>query len=374
MPQEIPLRNYGRTGLKVSRLGLGAMRLPTTPEAKVDFDPAVELIRQTLDGGINIIDSMLGYHGGDSEVAIGRAIRGRPRETFYIQTKVGLYADEKPDDTFRDRLDLALQRLGTYIDFYLMHSLSFEVFQKNWRKILPVLESAKAAGQIRHVGFSSHDLPDNVIKLIDTGLFECILLQYNMIDRRYAKPLAHAHSKGLGVGVMGPIGGGHLAGPHELADGLLQRSSSEAVACLRFVWDNQDIDVVFSGMSSLDQLNQNIQAARSAEPLSPAERKKIETMIEAKEKLADLYCTGCQYCLPCEHDVNIPVVFRLMNEFRVYKLHTRARAAYKWLVSGKHDASQCQQCRTCLEKCPQNIPIIEQLEEAHRTLAPPKEE
>ena len=374
MPQAIPLRDYGRTGLKVSRLGLGAMHLPTTAEGKVDFDPAVELIRQALDGGINIIDSMLNYHGGDSEVAIGRAIRGRPRETFYIQTKVGLYADEKPDDTFQTRLDLALERLGTYIDFYLMHSLSLEAFQRNWQKILLVLESAKAAGQIRHVGFSSHDPPDNVIKLIDTGLFECILLQYNMIDRRYAKPLAHAYRKGLGVGVMGPIAGGHLAGPHELADGLLERSGSEAVACLRFVWDNQDIDVAFSGMSSLDQLNQNIKAARSAEPLSPAERQQIKTMIEAKEKLADLYCTGCRYCLPCEHDVNIPAVFRLMNEFRVYKLHVRAKRAYKWLVSSKHDASQCTQCRNCLEKCPQNIPIIEQLEEAHRTLAPPKEE
>ena len=177
MTDTIAQGDYGRTGLKVSRLGFGAMRLPTTSDSKVDFDLAVELIRQALDGGINIIDSMLGYHRGDSEVAIGRAIRGRPRETFYIQTKVVLYADEKPDDTFRDTLDLVLERLGTYIDFYLMHSLSFEVLQKNWSKILPVLESAKTAGQIRHVGFSSHDLPDNVIKLIDTGQIESLLLQ-----------------------------------------------------------------------------------------------------------------------------------------------------------------------------------------------------
>ena len=153
MTDTIPRRDYGRTGLKVSRLGFGAMRLPTNSDGKVDFDPAVELIRQGLDGGINIIDSMIHYHKGDSEVAVGRAIRGRPRDTFYIQTKVGLYADEKPDDTFRDRLDLALKRLGTYIDFYLMHSLKFETFQKNWKKILPVLESAKADGQIRHIGF-----------------------------------------------------------------------------------------------------------------------------------------------------------------------------------------------------------------------------
>ncbi len=373
MTDTIPHRDYGRTGVEVSRLGFGAMRLPTTSDGKVDFDPAAELIRQGLDGGINIIDSMLHYHSGDSEVAVGRAIRGRPRESFYIQTKVGLYADEKPDDTFRTRLDLALKRLGTYIDFYFMHGLTFEVFQKNWQKILPVLERAKADGQIRHLGFSSHDLPANVIKLIDTGRFECILVQYNMIDRCYAQPLAHAHQKGLGTGIMGPVGGGHLAKPNELSDGLLERSSSEAVACLRFVWDNQDIDVAFSGMSTPKQLAQNIQAARSAEPLSPAERKKNKSMIEAKEKLADLYCTGCRYCLPCEHNVDIPGIFRLMNEFQVYKLHARARTEYKWLIS-KSDASQCQQCRSCLEKCPQNIPIIEQLEEAHRTLAPPKEE
>lgn len=374
MSETMPLRDYGKTGLEVSRLGLGAMRLPSTSEEKVDFDLAVELIRQALDGGVNIIDSMLHYHSGDSEVAVGRAIRGRPRESFYIQTKVGLYAEEKPEDTFRDRLDIALERLGTYIDCYLMHSLSFEVFEKNWKKILPVLESAKAAGEIRHVGFSSHDTAENVIKLLDTGLFECMLLQYNMIDRRYGRCLAHAHSKGLGVGVMGPVAGGYLAGPGELADGLLERSGSEAVACLRFVWDNEDIDVAFSGMSSLGQVEQNIEAACSAKPLSKAEREKIEAMIAAKEKLADLYCTGCRYCLPCEHGVDIPEVFRVMNEFRVYNLHERARLSYKWLVSSKHGASHCQQCRSCLEKCPQNIPIIEQLEEAHRSLAEPEKD
>ena len=374
MAKESELRDYGRTGVKVFRLGLGAMRLPVTAEGKVDFDPAVDLIRQALDGGINIIDSMIGYHSGDSEVAIGRAIKGRPRQDFYIQTKVGLYADEKPDDTFQSRLDLALERLGTYVDFYLMHSLSLEVFEKNWKKILTVLERAKAAGQIRHIGFSTHDTPENVIKLIDTGLFECILVQYNMIDRQFGQALAHAHRKGLGTGIMGPVGGGHLAKPNELHGELLERSGSEAVACLRFVWDNDDIDVVFSGMSTVDQLNQNLEAAHSARPLSPAERQKIQSMIQAKEKLVELYCTGCRYCLPCEHGVDIPGIFRTMNEYRVYKLHDRANVSYKWLVSSEHDASQCQQCRSCLEKCPQNIPIIEQLEEAHRTLAPPEEE
>ena len=349
------------------------MRLPTI-EGNVDFDLASELIRHALDDGINIIDSMIHYHNGQSEIAIGRAIRNRPRDTFYIQTKVGLYAEEKPDDTFRFRLDLALERLGTYIDFYLMHSLNFEVFQNNWKKILPVLESAKAAGQIRHVGFSSHDLPENVIKLIDTGLFECILVQYSMIDRKYAPVLAHAHRQGLGVGIMGPIGGGYLASPHEFSAELLDRSSSEAVACLRFVWENPHIDVVFSGMSNIDQLEQNVLAAKSAQPLTLAEREQINTMIQAKEKLADLYCTGCSYCMPCEHGVYIPKVFRLMNEFRVYNLHALAKNVYKWLVSVDRDASQCRQCRACLEKCPQNIPIIDQLQEAHRTLAPPKKE
>ena len=374
MVNTMPLRDYGQTGAKVSRLGFGAMRLPTGPDGKVDLDEAASVIRQGLDGGINIIDSMLHYHGGDSEVAVGMAIRGRARESFYLQTKVDLYAEEKPDDTFRMRLDKALERLGTYIDFYLMHSTDLKVFEQNWRKILGMLEKAKSAREIRHVGFSSHDLPQNVIKLIDTGLFECVLLQYNMIDERYAGAISHAQLKGLGVGVMGPVGGGYLAEPHELTSGLLERSGSEAAACLRFVWDNDDIDVAFSGMSTAEQVAENIRTANRAEPLSRAEREQVKGLTEAKRKLAELYCTGCRYCLPCEHGVNIPEIFGLMNDFRVYEVERRARTGYKWVVSGKRDASLCQECGSCLEKCPQKIPIIEQLKEAHRTLAEPEEE
>ncbi|GAH15998.1 unnamed protein product, partial [marine sediment metagenome] len=263
--------------------------------------------------------------------------------------------EEKPNDTFRMRLDKALERLGTYIDFYLMHSLSLEVFQRDWQKILPMLEKAKSAGEIRHIGFSCHDLPQNVIKLIDTGFFECLLLQYNMIDQQYAQAISHAKLKGLGVGSMGPVGGGYLAHPNELTSGLLEHSGTEAVACLRFVWDNNDIDVAFSGMSSTEQVAENILAAYRAEPLSRAEHEQVKGLTEAKRKMAELYCTGCGYCLPCEHGVDIPGVFRLMNEFRVYKVQQRARNSYKWLVSGKSDASHCQECGACLEKCPQKI-------------------
>ena len=190
-------RTFGRFGYKVSQLGFGAMRLPTkkdgadTHRPSVDFDRAVPLIRRAVELGINFIDSHHFYHGGDSEVAIGRAIRGL-RDRVYLQTKTPMYREVESEDVRWRWLETALEKLGTdYIDFYLSHSLNQERFRKDFDSFVKLARKAKDQGLIRHIGFSFHDTADALRKIIDTDAFDCMTVQYNIINRSLEEPISY---------------------------------------------------------------------------------------------------------------------------------------------------------------------------------------
>ncbi|MHA1532856.1 MAG: aldo/keto reductase, partial [Candidatus Heimdallarchaeota archaeon] len=197
-------RPLGKTGIKASILGFGAMRLPTSipgdPTSIIE-EEAIKIIRQGIDGGINYIDSAYVYHRGSSEVLVGKALKDGYREKVHIMTKNPVRLVNKTED-YRTLLDEELKRYDTeYIDVYLFHGLKKETYEE---KILPleIVDEAKAAkkeGLIKHIGLSSHDKPENVIELLDTGVFEAILLQYNIIDNSYVDAIAHAAKKGIGV-------------------------------------------------------------------------------------------------------------------------------------------------------------------------------
>ena len=365
-------RTYGRTGCEVSRLGFGAMRLPTREDGKVDRDRAVPLIRRALDGGVNLIDSMLNYHRGESEEVVGDAVRGRRRESYYIQTKTTIYNDPTPEDNFRTRLETALGRLGCeYIDFYLLHSLSKDAWRRNGKGAMAVLRAAQREGLIRFIGFSTHDEPENVYELIGTGEFDCMLVQYNLLDQTWEEAIAWAAEAGLGVSVMGPVMGGRLAMPSELTRLADNQETRTTEACFRYVWSNPNVAVALSGMSEPEQVDENLASARDAPPLTTDEMWTLESAIADKRALADLYCTGCNYCMPCPHKVNIPACFLHMNWYRVYGMREEGRKAYAALVKQESDGGVCQACGECLDKCPQRIEIAEQLAEVHEALAPP---
>jgi hypothetical protein len=365
---------YGRTGLKVSRLGFGAMRLPVnpTPDGKeqVDYDKSTPLIRRALELGVNIIDTHHNYHYSQSEIAIGLATEGLDRSSFIIQTKSPTWKDLAPGETWRARLEEGLVRAKTdYFDIYFMHSLSWPTFEKVGDAFIKEILQAKSEGLVRHVGFSTHDTYENIVKIIDTGLFECMLCQYNLLDLSNEEAICYAHSKGVGVSVMGPVGGGRLATPNELAK-FLPGEPSGVEAALRFVWDNANVDIAMSGMSTIEQVEENVRLANIAVPLSDAERRRIAEIREEKKKLADLYCTGCGYCMPCPNGVNISRVFEYMNWMRVYGFGAEsAKEHYSWMMGRGKDASKCIECGECEPKCPQKIPIIAQLKESHKALS-----
>ncbi|MBN1445850.1 MAG: aldo/keto reductase [Candidatus Omnitrophica bacterium] len=354
---------FGKTPYRVNRLGFGAMRLPRLPDGKVDFELSTPLIRYAVEHGVNFIDSHHFYHNGESEEAIGKAVKGIPRDKFILQTKIGMYNNYKEKDCLR-LLEQALKKFGTdYIDFYFTHSLNMKDYRKYNKLFLRFTEKAKNEGLIRYRGFSAHDSTENVKKFINSGEFSAMLLQYNILNRENEEVLALAREKGLGVEVMGPVAGGMLGFPDEK---ILKYSpvkvKSAAELALKFVLSNTNVHAAFSGMSTMEQLKENIATVSDEALFSPDDIKRLDRVFEDRKKLLDLYCTGCRYCLPCPNKVNIPRIFHLYNLSEVYGLTEKAKKDYLAL-NPEEKASACLGCGECEKKCPQKIPIRKKLKE-----------
>ena len=370
-------RPFGRTGINISTLGFGAMRLPGNPvDGKTVYDEelGIQIIQRAFELGVNYVDTAPYYCDGESEVIVGKALKGW-RDKVYLSTKNPI--EDSSGANWRERLEKSLRKLDTdHIDFYHMWGIDWETYEKSIDVPNgPLAEAfrAKEEGLIRHVSFSFHDVPESMIRLIDTGHFETVLCQYNLLDRANEQAIAHAHEKGLGVVVMGPVAGGRLGMPSAAIKNLLPgKINSSAEIALRFVMANQGVTCALSGMSSLAMVEENARVASNAAPLTPAELLQIENSMNENKKLADLYCTGCKYCMPCPFDVNIPLIFELMNEHRVYGLTEHAREQYaqigknEWMP-GKN-AEACTECGLCETKCPQSIEIRRQLKESHAAL------
>lgn len=364
---------FGNTGVQVSRLGFGSMRLPMIDldgKRVVDEDRAVALIRRAFELGVNYIDSAFFYCEGLSESVVGQALRGW-RDRVTVSTKFPF------DQPFRETLETQLARLGTgHIDFYHFHGIGdwFFTHAKHDEAVNGALR-ALDEGLIRHLSFSFHDKPEIMRKLIDTGLFSSVLCQYNLLDRANEESLAYAREKGLGTTVMGPVGGGRISGmPPEVARRFGVQVKSSAELALRFVMTNPNVNVALSGMSTLQQVEENAAIASNAEPLSEAELEGVRAAMAENQRLSDLYCTGCNYCGPhCPQGIAIPQIFQLMNYHRVYGITDYAREQYRGIGvspwSKGHKADECIECGACEGYCPQKIEIRRQLKECHEALA-----
>lgn len=358
--------NFGATGLKISRLGFGAMRLPMVEvdgKKVIDEDPAIAMIHRAFELGVNYIDTAYFYCDHQSEALVGKALKGW-RDKVILSTKYPFQKD------FRETLEEQLGKLDTdHIDFYHLHGIGEGFFTHERREnALEGAARAKEEGLIRHLSFSFHDKPEVMARIIDLGLFSSVLCQYNLLDRANEEAMAHAHERGLGVVVMGPLGGGRVAGlPAGMAEQLGITVHSSAELALRFVLANPNVDCALSGMGSMAMVEENAAVASNTAPLSADEVRAINAAMEQNKKLADLYCTGCNYCLEhCPNEVSISRIFEAMNYHTVYGLTEHAQGHYDaigqpWAKGAKADA--CIQCGECEMHCPQNIPIREQLEE-----------
>jgi hypothetical protein len=353
------------------------MRLPMVKvkdKEVVDEDQVSEMLKHAFELGVNYFDSAYMYNNGLSEAAMGKAVKAF-RDQIYLSTKSPGHMVKKPGD-FRRILEEQIKRLDVEsIDFYHFHGIGWDSFIETDSRSGWVVdaEKAKSEGLIKRISFSFHDKPDNMFKLIDLGLFESVLCQYSIVDRSNEAAMAYAKQKGLGVIIMGPLGGGRVSGlPKELSQKLGINVKSNAELALRFVFANPNVDCALSGMGNIQMVEENSRISANREPLSFDEVEAINGIMIENEKLSDLYCTGCGYCLPCSQKVNIPQIFRMMNYYRIYGIKDYARNGYAEIgtnvwIPGTH-ADACIECGECELKCPQKIQIIDQLKECHEVL------
>ena len=349
-------RKFGNTGIEISTLGFGAMRLPEIQVKDgswhIHEEKAIATIHRAFELGVNYIDTAYGYCHGNSEATVGKALKGW-RDKVYVSTKMPTWLVEKTGD-YRRFLEEQLSRLDVdYIDFYHFHALSKERLDNFVLKYQLLDEAAKAKeeGLIKHISFSFHDEPHVLKEIVDIDIFSSLLCQYNLLDRANEDAIRYAHSKGLGVVIMGPVAGGRLAASSPAIQGLMgDRAVSTPELALRFVLANPHVGCALSGMTDMDMVVENSKAVSLATPLTEEELNKINLALEENKKLADLYCTGCDYCMPCPNGVGISKNFRLMNYHRVYGLTDYARQEYQKLgVDGNKDgkAEDCIECGIC---------------------------
>ena len=362
-------RKYGKGGPEVSALGFGAMRLPARREGdwgSVNFTRSSAVMRKAMELGVNFFDTHHGYHHGLSEKAIGRALKGWKGQRIILQTKTPFYRPE-PLRHFQGLIEQALEKTGVNcIDYLLFHSMRMEAFRKRGRQFFKLTDWAIKRGYIRHRGFSSHDSPENVRAFIDTREFSAMVVSYNWLNPQMAETIAYAAGRGMGVAVMNPVGGGHLAADSRQVLRLLPGAKTAPEVALRFVLSTRGVAVAMSGMNTIEQVTENARVASRKTPMTALQRKRLLARIKKIRQQVALLCTACGYCMPCPHGVDIPGNFLLLSRARLFGLTEFARLDFSRLRKhreGDRSAFACQACGACLPKCPNDIPIVEQLAE-----------
>ncbi len=396
-------RIIGNTGKKSTLLGFGAMRLPMQEinGKKVPNEEAsIETILKAFQHGINIIDTAYHYGYRKNEQVVGKALKEWKKtdqaSNIYLSTKFPTLLARKQSD-YRFFLETQLNNLGVdSIDFYHFHGLNDEYFTEKVLKFDLISEAIKAKeeGLIKHICFSFHDTVDVMKKIIDTGVFEVVMCQYNILDTSVASGIEYAKDKGLGVFIMGPLGGGRIKDLTYFKDIFGQDSYKIHEIALKFVFSNPHVSVAFSGMENINMFEENYQVADGFTGRLTKEEQEILDHFLNQKKIADLIpCTNCKYCLPCPNDVAIPTILKISNYDKLTGLDLNASWQYKNIPFNEdHDSSAdfyyrynnknvdlkdaanhssskltdaCTECGQCEEQCPQGISIIKEIKEAH---------
>jgi uncharacterized protein len=362
-------RKFGKLDWQTSALGFGCMRLPTLDgkAANIDQEKVNEMLHTAIEAGVNYFDTAYVYHDQRSEIALGKALAGGYRERVRIATKSPVWMIKESAD-FDRFLDEQLQRLQTgTIDFYLLHALERERWSEIQRlDLLRRAEAAKADGRIRHFGFSFHDNLETFKQIVDGyDAWDFCQIQYNYMDvetQAGTEGLRYAAANGLAVVIMEPLLGGKLA-----LDLPATRPVWEAAArkrkpadwALQWLWNQPEVSLVLSGMSTLEQVQENLRSA-SASGVGELESAELELVAKVRDvvnSLSPIPCTQCEYCLPCPNGVNIPRNFSVYNQVAMYDALEDRRFEYKRWIPDPEKAAACIQCDECLSKCPQKIQI-----------------
>ena len=363
-------RKFGKLDWEASALGFGAMRLPYLggDTGRIDEPLSIRMIRHAIDHGVNYVDSAYGYHKGNSEVVVGKALRDGYRERVKLATKMPTWLVNSAADMDRC-LGEQLGKLQTdHLDFYLLHGLN----KDRWPKVRDLgvfewAEKVKKEGKIMHLGFSFHDDYKLFHKILeDSDHFTLCQIQYNYMDTDYqagTRGLKEAASKGLAVVVMEPIKGGKLAmTPPPQVQAIWEEAKVKrkpAEWALRWVWNHPEVSVVLSGMSEMFHVEENLVYADRSGPnaMEPWELKLVSRVKEAYGKLGFVGCTACRYCMPCPQGVEIPDILGLYNEYYMSGQSAEIKKKYLEKIRPEGRVDRCVACGRCEEQCPQHLPI-----------------
>ena len=368
-------------GESIGKLGFGLMRLPMLPNGEVDVEQVKQMADLFLSRGYTYFDTAYGYIGGKSEEAVKPVLVDRyPRESFQLATKLPVWAGAKTADDAKEMFRTSLRRTGAgYFDFYLLHNLGGERTKRfEELGVWEFCRSLKDQGLIRHLGFSFHDDADTLNRILDAHPeTEFVQLQINYADwesdsvqSRKCYEAVRAH--GLPVVVMEPVKGGTLARLPERAAKLFREADSRlstASWALRYACSLEGLVTVLSGMSNLEQMEDNLSAMHRGIPLTQEERSVIDAVRTALNDVPKIPCTDCRYCMKgCPQQVLIPEAFKAMNNYLTFENLAAARGSYGWATHEGGKASLCVACGQCEQVCPQHIHIIDELKRVVATL------
>lgn len=368
-------REFGLTGLRVSALGFGMMRLPVMDgdSARIDEQKTREMLKYAVDHGVNYIDTAYNYHREQSEIVVGKLLKEGLRDKVYLATKCPTWLVKTRED-FDRYLDTQLAKLQTdHIDMYLLHALNRE----RWpvlvdAEVFDFLEAAKADGKIRTAGFSFHDELAIFKTIVDSYRWDFCQIQFNLIDEHHQaglEGLQYAGAKGMAVVIMEPLRGGKLVKvvPQDIQaiydSAEVKRSAADWA--LRWVWDHPQVSVALSGMGRLNEVEENIRTAETALPnsLTPKEISMLDRVKQVYRSRTKVPCTQCQYCMPCPQDIHIPDIFEAYNNAHVFGTVDNFSKDFERMKEHVGDPTNCVECGKCERACPQALPIRQLLKE-----------
>lgn len=366
-------KKIDKLNVNVSALGFGCMRFPINSEGKIEQVEAEQMLDLAIQNGVNYIDTAYPYHSGESELFVGKVLKKYPRDSFYLATKLPMFSVEKEEDALRFFNEQLNKLSMEYVDFYLLHALNKNSFQKvKDFDIVNKMVNLKKEGKIKYLGFSFHDDYEVFEEIINYYDWDFCQIQLNYMDtdtQAGMKGYNLCKEKNIPVIIMEPIKGGLLAKLPEAISKLLIKtdySKTDSSFALRYLAKLDNVKVILSGMSNLDQVKDNLNTFNNYQELSNDESNQINIVVEKLKQRIKNGCTGCRYCMPCPKGVNIPSIFYAWNQYGVYDNKDAFINRIENFIKKEEFVDKCVNCKACEKICPQHLSITENFKEIEK--------
>lgn len=353
----------------ISLLGFGCMRFPVDENNKINEEEASKMLDYAISHGVNYLDTAYPYHDGESERFLGRYLKKYDRNSYYLASKFPIWLCNKKEDIrklFFEQLDKLQVK---YLDFYLVHAMNKDRFNKlKELDIYNELNKLREEGYIRYIGFSFHDEYDVFEQIITSYPWDFCQIQYNYLDRDIQagdKGVALAEKLNIPIIIMEPLKGGNLSSFAPNINELfykLDKNKSISSYAFRFLYSKKIIKVILSGMSTLEQVIDNVNTFSNITELNEQENDLLNRVRDIELKKLKVPCTNCKYCMPCPFGVNIPLNFKIYNDYFKFNNLGVSKQEYSHLNESEKSLN-CKHCNACLNKCPQHLNIPEYLKE-----------